>query len=159
LEVNVMIDLDQGVPAISGESPTTFEEFWPFFLSQHLHPKTRAVHALGAFVYASGVAAFLLGAKRRRAIIGASLLAGAAQLMSHRIYEKNKAIDTDRVARPRYHWILMGDSLMVGKMLNGTIDEELARVRDALDLKPDQVTLRDAGITPATWSVAGHRLA
>jgi hypothetical protein len=46
--------------------------------------------------------------------MGTSLLAGAAQLMSHRIYERNKAIDTDRVARPRYHWILIADYMMVG---------------------------------------------
>lgn len=49
-----------------------------------------------------------------KGIMGTSLLAGAAQLMSHRIYERNKAIDTDRVARPRYHWILIADYMMVG---------------------------------------------
>jgi hypothetical protein len=146
-----MIDLDNGVPIITAESPTTFEEFWPFFVSQHLHPKTRAVHAWGAFVYTSALCALLLGAKRRRVIVGASLIAGAAQLMSHRIFEKNKASDTDRVARPHYHWILIADYLMVGKMLNGTVDEEVGRVREALGLKPDQMTLADAGITPSTW--------
>src|SRR5579872_4230299 len=143
-----MIDLVNGVPAITAERPATFEEFWPFFVSQHLHPKTRAVHAWGAFIYTSGSTALLLGARRRRAVIGAMLLAGAVQLMSHRLYEKNKAIDTDRVARPRYHWILMSDYLMVGKMLNGTIAEDVAQVREALGLKPDHVTLADAGITP-----------
>lgn len=146
-----MIDLVNGVPAITAERPTTFEEFWPFFVSQHLDPRTRAVHAWGAFVYTCGSTALLLGARRRRGIMGAMLLAGAVQLMSHRLYEKNKAIDTDRVARPRYHWILISDYLMVGKMLNGTMMEEVARVREALGLKPDQVTLADAGITPSTW--------
>lgn len=146
-----VIDLSDGVPAISTENPTSFEEFWPFFVSQHLHPKTRAVHAWGASVYTGGVAALLLGARRRRAIAGASLIAGAAQLISHRIYERNKAIDTDRVARPRYHWPLLADYLMVGKMLNGTIEDEVIQVREALGLKPDQITLADAGITPSTW--------
>lgn len=152
-----MIDLSNGVPAITAENPTTFEEFWPFFVSQHLHRKTRAVHAWGAFVYTAGAAALLLGARRRTAIIGASLLAGAAQLLSHRIYEQNKAIDTDRVARPRHHWSLIGDYLMVGKMLNGTMEDEVIQVRDALRLKPDQVTLADAGITPSTWGAEGNR--
>jgi len=150
-----MIDLTKGVPVITAEHPTTFEEFWPFFVSQHLHPKTRAVHALGAFIYTSGSTALFLGARRRRAIFGAMLLAGAVQLMSHRIYEKNKAIDTDRVARPRYHWIIIGDYRMVAKMLNGTIEEDVAQVREALGLKPDQVTLFDAGITPSTWGREG----
>lgn len=99
----------------------------------------------------------LVGAKRRRAIIGASLLAGAAQLASHRLYEGNKAVDTDRVARPRYHWPLVADYRMVGKMLNGTMEDEVAQVREALGLKPDQVNLADAGITPDSWAPGGDR--
>lgn len=152
-----MIDLSNGVPAISAENPATFQEFWPFFVSQHLNPKTRAVHGWATFVYTAGTAALLLGARRRRVIIGASLVAGAAQLMSHRIYERNKAIDTDRVARPRYHWPLFGDYLMVGKMLSGTMEDDVTKVREVLGLKSDLVTLADAGITPSTWGPEERR--
>jgi hypothetical protein len=136
-----MIDLGNGVPAITSESPSTFEEFWPFFVSQHLHPKTRAVHALGAFVHLGVGAALLLGTRRWNTIAGASMLAVTAQVMSHRVFEGNRATDTDRVASPRYHWIFIADFLMVAKTVSGTMREDVSQVREALGLKPDQATL------------------
>lgn len=42
-----MIDLTDGVPGVTGPDPASFEEFWPFYLSQHMHPVTRAVHVAG----------------------------------------------------------------------------------------------------------------
>ena len=31
-----MIDLTGGVPGVNAPAPTTYEEFWPYYVSQHL---------------------------------------------------------------------------------------------------------------------------
>ena len=142
-----MIDLSGGVPGITAGGPTTFADFWPFFVSQHLHPKTRATHALATLTYSAATITLVVG-PRRRAIASIALLAGAAQVMSHRVFERNRAHDTDRVASPHVHWPLLADFLMVTNMLRGTIDRDVARIRDALGMSPDQLTLADAQITP-----------
>ena len=38
------MDVTNGVPGVNAADPTTFEEFWPYYVSQHLHPATRAIH-------------------------------------------------------------------------------------------------------------------
>src|SRR2546430_12950691 len=40
-----MIHVDGGVPGVNAPDPTSYREFWAFYLSQHLHPMTRRVHA------------------------------------------------------------------------------------------------------------------
>src|SRR5205823_1171052 len=40
-----MIDVSTGVPGVNADDPQTFREFWAYYLSQHLHPRTQQVHA------------------------------------------------------------------------------------------------------------------
>ena len=42
-----MIDLTDGVPGITAPPPRTYEQFWPLYLSNHLHPLTRVAHVVG----------------------------------------------------------------------------------------------------------------
>ena len=39
-----MIDLAGGVPGVNAPRPASYEAFWPYYVSQHLHPATRAIH-------------------------------------------------------------------------------------------------------------------
>src|SRR5438270_573155 len=38
------MDVTSGVPGVNAPDPETYEEFWPYYVSQHLHPATRAIH-------------------------------------------------------------------------------------------------------------------
>ena len=55
------MDVTNGVPGVNAADPTDFEEFWPYYVSQHLHPATRAIH-VGATTaaLACGAAGFAL---------------------------------------------------------------------------------------------------
>jgi hypothetical protein len=39
--------LDTGVPGVTGPAPTDFNSFYVFYLTQHLHPRTRLSHVIG----------------------------------------------------------------------------------------------------------------
>src|SRR6266511_3820898 len=41
----LVIDVAGGVPGVNAPDPGSYREFWAYYLSQHLHPMTRRVHA------------------------------------------------------------------------------------------------------------------
>ena len=99
---------------------STFEEFWPYYLSEHWKPATRALHFAGT----ACVLACLLLAVAASAwwLLAAPLFGYAFAWVGHFFVEKN------RPATFTYPlWSLRGDFRMFRLMLTGRIGPELER--------------------------------
>jgi hypothetical protein len=134
-----MIDVSAGVPGVNADDPRSFQEFWAYYLSQHLHPRTRQVHAAGT------VAAILTGitSLRRRkwkTFFLSPLLAYGPAFSSHWIWEKNSPVV---LSKGKPIWAAMADLTMVAKVLTGRIDADAAAVRQGLGFAPEAVTIAD----------------
>jgi hypothetical protein len=107
--------------AINGDLKS-FEEFWPHYLGEHLHPTNRALHVIGTtLVYGALVAGFI-SSPRFFAI--APLLGYGFAWVGHFFVEKN------RPATFTYPlWSLRGDFRMHLRFLTGTLGADLERVQ------------------------------
>ena len=132
------MDVTNGVPGVNAPDPETYEEFWPYYVSQHLHPATRAIHvgATSAAVVVGGAGIVSLN----------PLLAAAAPVIgygpawaSHFIIEKNKPAS---FGHPM--WSFRADFRQLHKFFTGRLEDDVQRVRKALHLRSDQRTLADA---------------
>lgn len=98
---------------------STLDEFWPFYVSQHLHPVNRRLHALGTT--AGLVLASTALIRRSPALLLAALIAayGLAWL-GHFAYERN------RPATFTYPWLsLRADFRLYRLTLLGEMDTEI----------------------------------
>jgi hypothetical protein len=97
----------------------SFEEFWPYYLSEHSQPETRAMHAAGTTL--ATVCALALLAKGKWRWLPIALLPGyGAAWLSHFLIEKN------RPATFHYPlWSFMGDYKMLALMIAGKLDGEI----------------------------------
>jgi hypothetical protein len=102
----------------------SFEEFWPFYVSEHSKKLTRDFHFVGTSAALACLAGGLLTPNRW--LIPLSLVAGYGPAwFSHFFIEKN------RPATWTYPtWSLAADLLMWGKMIAGTMDDEVAAVME-----------------------------
>jgi hypothetical protein len=103
-----------------------FEQFWPYYLHEHSHPRTRALHFAGTTLaglmilswMATGYESFLV-----LAVLGGYGLAW----FSHFVVEFNRPATF-------WHplWSLRADLRMYGKWLTGSLDDEFRRagIRD-----------------------------
>ena len=98
----------------------TFEEFWPFYVSQHMHPGTRALHFVGtALVLASLVAAV---AASPWWLLAAPLAGYGFAWVGHFAVERNKPATFTYPL-----WSLRGDFRMFRLMLLGRMHPEVER--------------------------------
>lgn len=98
----------------------TFQEFWPYYLSQHEKRGTRQMHILGTGVALASLAAFALTMRSVYLLIALVGSYGLAWL-SHAIVEKNKpATFTYPV------WSLLADLRMFKLWVQGKLDAEIA---------------------------------
>jgi hypothetical protein len=135
-----MIEFRDGVPGMNGKTPETYEEFWPFYLSQHLHPTTQKVHAAGTVTaIAMGMTALFRGRWKRFA--ASPLFAYVPAFASHFIWEKNRPV----VLGGSFFWAARADLELVFKVLTGRIGRDAAAVREALGFRPDERTLSEHG--------------
>jgi len=100
----------------------SFAAFWPHYLAEHSKPATRALHAIG-----TTTSLILLGALIMLGswwLLPLVLVPGyGAAWIGHFFVEKN------RPATFTYPlWSFMGDYKMIGLMITGKIDGEIARV-------------------------------
>ena len=133
------MDVTNGVPGVNADDPTTFEEFWPYYVSQHLHPATRAIH-VGATTTALawGAAGIVLF---NPLLLAASPVIGYGPAWaSHFTIEKNKPAS---FGHP--FWSFRADFRQARKYFTGRLEADVQRVRTALRLRPEQRTLADAG--------------
>jgi hypothetical protein len=98
----------------------TYEEFWPFYVSQHLHRTNRQLHFIGTSLVLAALVASLLVSL---AWLAAAPFAGYGfAWVGHFFFEKN------RPATFTYPlWSLRGDFRMYRLMLLGRMAPEVAR--------------------------------
>jgi hypothetical protein len=108
------------------ERISSFEEFWPYYVAQHLDPVNRALHFLGTSLALAALAAAATLSPWWALVVP---LAGYGPAwVGHFAFEKN------RPATFRYPlWSLRGDLRMYGLLWRDRMDPELAR---ALALYP-----------------------
>lgn len=104
----------------------SFEEFWPYYVAQHLHPANRALHFLGTSL-ALGALAAAATLSPWWALALLPLGYGPAWL-GHFAFEKNKPATFRHPL-----WSLRGDLRMYGLLWRKRMEPELAR---ALALYP-----------------------
>lgn len=125
------------VPGVNAPQPTTYAEFWPYYVSQHLHPATRALHAWGPLL-ALTIAVVGIGTGRL-ALLPAALVVGyGIAWFSHFAIERNRPASWGRPA-----WSFRGDMQLIGRYFSGALAQDVAEVRRVLGMRADQVVLAD----------------
>jgi hypothetical protein len=99
----------------------TFDEFWPFYVREHAKKSTRILHFAGTTA-GMGLVAAALVLRRPRLLKWSPVVGYAAAWIGHFFFEGNKP------ATFKYPlWSLRADFVMWGKMIAGTMDDEVAK--------------------------------
>ena len=100
---------------------TTFAEFWPFYVREHTRPITRALHFIGSTaVLALTAMAVVTG--RPWLFLALPVAGYGCAWIGHFGFERNKP------ATFKYPlWSFLGDWVMYGKMLSGSMRAEVER--------------------------------
>ena len=119
----------------------TFEEFWPYYVKEHAQKSTRTIHAVGTTIALTAAAAALF--TRNKKYLALAPVAGYGfAWISHFFIEKNRPAS---FTYPR--WSLLGDFVMLKKMFEGTMDEEVERVLADYAAKEKEETDAEARMT------------
>jgi len=108
--------------------PESYEEFWPYSVSQHLNPTCRKLHFVGTGLALSHLA---IAPVFPPALLAAPVYGYGLAWIGHFVFEKNKPASW--LGPRELVWSLRGDLRMFGKMIRGTMDAEIDRVRELLD--------------------------
>jgi hypothetical protein len=133
-----MVDLTKGVPGVNAPDPTTYEEFWPYYVSQHLHPMTRAMHVLGTTLAILAIVAAIVF-RAPLLLIGVPLLGYGLAFASHFIWEKNKPATFGYPV-----WSFRADLRQLRKAYAGALAADVRAVRAAAGVPPEARTLAEA---------------
>jgi hypothetical protein len=101
---------------------TSFREFWPFYVREHLRPVTRALHFVGSTLVLALVAAAVVTG-RPWLLLGAPVAGYGFAWLGHFGFEHNRPAT---FRHPLYS--LLADWVMYGKILSGTMRAEVERV-------------------------------
>ena len=100
----------------------TFQEFWPFYVSQHRKPGTRFLHFVGTSLGLVLFAAAIATGKPFLVLWGLVAAYGFAWI-GHYFIEKNRPATFQYPA-----WSFLGDLKMYGLMWRGRVSAELERM-------------------------------
>jgi hypothetical protein len=100
----------------------SFEEFWPFYVSEHQNRTNRMLHLVGTST-ALATAAFGILTGRKWLVAIAPALGYGPAWVGHFIVEGNTPATFKHPA-----WSLRGDMRMLSMMFAGTMDAEVERV-------------------------------
>jgi hypothetical protein len=104
----------------------TFAEFWPFYVREHSHPWTRALHAVGTITATTLLVG--LAATGRWPWLPLAFVPGyAAAWVAHFFIEHNRPATFKHPL-----WSFIADYKMVALMLAGRMNDEVARARSEL---------------------------
>jgi len=115
---------------ITGEQPAaapselfaTFAQSWPYYVSEHRRPVTRALHFIGStLVLATATTAVVTG--RPWLLLATPILGYGFAWLGHFGFERNKPAT---FKHPVYSFL--ADWVMYGKILSGTMRAEVERV-------------------------------
>jgi hypothetical protein len=118
------LNRDPGRRTISASMsrPATYEEFWPYYVSQHAAASTRALHFAGTLTMLGTLAAAAL--VDARWLLAAPVAGYAPAWIGHFFFERN------RPATFTYPlWSLRADLRMFLLMLTGRMGPEVERAR------------------------------
>ena len=116
------------------DQPQSFEEFWPYYVSQHRNKTCRRLHFVGTTLALGCVAAAPFYPP---ALIGAPLAGYGFAWIGHFAFEKNKPASW--LGAKELVWSLRGDLRMWKKMLVGEMDAEVERLADAYGEETDAI--------------------
>ncbi|MBA3460215.1 MAG: DUF962 domain-containing protein [Deltaproteobacteria bacterium] len=103
--------------------PKSFEEFWPYYVSQHANPMCRKLHFVGTTIAMGCVAAAPFYPP---ALLAAPIAGYGLAWIGHFAFEKNRPASWGG-AKAAW-WSLRGDLRMWMYMLEGAMDAEVERV-------------------------------
>jgi hypothetical protein len=100
----------------------SFEEFWPFYVSEHRKPITRALHFVGSTA-ALSIAVSAVATGHPWLLLAAPVVGYGFAWVGHFVFEKNRPAT---FTYPVYSFL--ADWVMYGKILTGTMGAEVERV-------------------------------
>ena len=103
--------------------PQSFEEFWPYYVSQHRSKTCRQLHFVGTSIAMACVAASPF---YPAALLAAPVAGYGMAWIGHFMFEKNKPASWGGVQH--FAWSLRGDFKMWRMMLLGQMDAEVERI-------------------------------
>ena len=109
-------------------APATFEEFWPYYVSQHLDPTCRRLHFAGTTLAMACVAAAPFAPS---ALLAAPVFGYGLAWIGHLVFEQNRPASWH--SPKHFAWSLRGDLRMWRRMVTGAMDAEVARARAAAE--------------------------
>lgn len=107
--------------------PQSFEEFWPYYVSQHRNKTSRRLHFVGTSIAIGCVA---VSPFAPQALLVAPIAGYGMAWLGHFAFEKNKPATWGGAKFAA--WSLRGDLRMWRKMIDGSMDAEI----EALDAAP-----------------------
>ncbi len=117
-------------PAASDSQPMTepqsFEEFWPYYVSQHRDKTCRRLHFIGTSIAMGCVA---ISPMYPAALLAAPIAGYGMAWIGHFAFEKNRPASWGGAKAAWYS--LRGDLRMWMYMLEGTMDGEVAKLDEA----------------------------
>lgn len=113
--------------AMEMKEPESFEEFWPYYVSQHQDPTCRKLHFVGTSIAMGCIA---ISPFVPSALLAAPVAGYGLAWIGHFVFEKNKPASWGGVKH--FAWSLRGDLRMWRLMATGAMDGEMSR----LDLNP-----------------------
>lgn len=106
------------------QAPQTYEDFWPYYVSQHMDPTCRKLHFLGTSLALAHLAVSPLFPP---ALLAAPVYGYGLAWVGHFAFEKNRPATW--LGKREALWSLRSDLRMYRKMLRGEMDAEVARVK------------------------------
>lgn len=117
------------------QQPQSFEEFWPYYVSQHRNKTCRQLHFVGTTLAMGCLAASPFYPP---AALAAPVVGYGFAWVGHFAFEKNKPASWGGV-KP-FIWSLRGDLRMWRKIATGQMDAELERVDAAASIGATPLT-------------------
>jgi hypothetical protein len=111
--------------------PASFEEFWPYYVSQHRNPTCRRLHFIGTSLAMGCVA---ISPWYPSALLAAPVVGYGLAWIGHFAFEKNRPASWHSMKH--LAWSFRGDLRMWRMMLTGNMDAEVERVEDIYALDP-----------------------
>jgi hypothetical protein len=107
------------------QRPTTFEEFWPYYVSQHRNKTCRQLHFAGTTLAMGCVA---ISPWVPPALLAAPVVGYGLAWIGHFAFENNKPASWGGLQAAA--WSLRGDLRMWRHMLAGTMDAQVEQLAD-----------------------------
>jgi hypothetical protein len=108
------------------DMPTTFEEFWPYYVSQHQNRTCRRLHFAGTTLAMGCIA---VSPWYPPALLAAPVVGYGLAWVGHFAFEKNRPASWGGAKAAL--WSLRGDLRMWQKMVRGQMDAEVERYASA----------------------------